>query len=163
MADDADGFAAGVQRVKGIQRRIKRLGVQRAEALIQKQRIDAGFMAHQIRERQRQRETHQEAFAAGKRAGVAHRVRLPGVDDFQFQILTQLAFKQVAAMQARQLVIGEPYQIIQRQPLCELTEFIAFLRADQMVELAPFVGLAPGLVNLAKKRCQLRTALFILA
>lgn len=55
VADHADGFPGGVQRVERIQRRIQRLTVERAEPFIQEQRIDPRFMTHQIGKRQRQR------------------------------------------------------------------------------------------------------------
>jgi hypothetical protein len=63
-------------------------------------RVDTGLMAHQIRQRQRQRQAHQEALTAGKRASITYRIGLPGIDDFQLQRLADFAFEQIAPVQA---------------------------------------------------------------
>ena len=94
-------------------------------------------MAHQIGERQRQREAHEEALAAGQRPGVAHRVRLPGIDHFQLQGVAGFALQQIAAVQAVELMVGQPHQVIQRQALRKLTEFIALSGADKRVQPSP--------------------------
>ena len=54
VADDADNFAAGVKRVQRVQRGIQGFAVQRAETLVEKQRVYPRFMADQVGERQRQ-------------------------------------------------------------------------------------------------------------
>src|SRR5690606_29415889 len=64
MTDHADGLAAGIKVVQRIQRHLQRLAIQRAEALVEKQRIDAGLVADQIRQCQRQGQADQETLAA---------------------------------------------------------------------------------------------------
>ena len=133
MADHADDFAAGVERIQRVQRGIERFAVERTEAFIEEQRVDARFMADQVGERQRQREADEEAFATGERAGIAHRVRLPGVNHLQFQRVADFTLQQIATMQATKLFVGEPHQIIQRQPLGEFTEFIPLFGANERI------------------------------
>ena len=154
MADHADGFPGGVQRIKRIQRGIQRFAVERAKPFIQEQRIDPCFVTHQIGKRQRQRQTDQEALAAGEGAGIAHRIRLPGIDHFQLQRVAGLTLQQVAPVQAVKLLVGEPDQIVQRQPLRKLTEFVAGAGTDKRVEISPVVCQTRSLFNLLHQ-CQL--------
>ena len=46
VADHADGFAGGVQRVERIQRGIQRFAVQRAESFVEEQGIDPRLVTH---------------------------------------------------------------------------------------------------------------------
>ena len=137
VADDADNLAAGVERVQRIQRGIQGFAVQRAEALIEKQRVYPRFVTHQVGQRQRQREANEEALATGKGSRVAHRVRLPGIDHFQLQGVAGFALQQIAAVQAVKLVVGQPYQVIQRQALRKLTEFVALSGTDKRIQPSP--------------------------
>lgn len=77
VADHANGFTGSIQAVQCVQRGIEGFGVQRAEAFVEEQRVDAGFVADQIGQRQRQRQADQEALAAGQGTGIAQRVGLP--------------------------------------------------------------------------------------
>ena len=145
MADDTDNFAAGVKRVQRVQRGIQGFAVQRAETLVEKQRVYPRFMADQVGERQRQGQADEEALAAGKGPCIAHRVRLPGIDHLQLQRIAGFALQQIAAVQAVKLVVGQPYQVIQRQALRKLTEFVALSGADKRVQPPPvfhFLGRA---------------------
>ncbi|CAH0279213.1 hypothetical protein SRABI106_03239 [Rahnella aquatilis] len=65
MADHADGFTRGIQAVERIQRGIQRVGIERTETFVEEQRVDTGFIADQIGQRQGQCQADQEAFAAG--------------------------------------------------------------------------------------------------
>ncbi len=130
MADDADGFAAGVQGIQRVERDVQGFGVQRAKPFVQEQRVNACFMAHQIRERQRQRQADQEAFATGKRARVANRIGLPGIHHFQLQLFAEFALQHIAPVQPVELLVRQPHQVIEGQALGEFAEFIAFLRTD---------------------------------
>ena len=51
MADHADGFSGGVQRVERIQRGIQRFAVERPEPFIEEQRVNARFVTDQIGKR----------------------------------------------------------------------------------------------------------------
>ena len=51
VADHADGFPGGVQRVERVQRGVQRFAVERAESLIQEQRVNARFVTDQIGKR----------------------------------------------------------------------------------------------------------------
>ena len=114
MAYHADHLAAGIQGVERIQRSIERFAIERAEPFIKKQRIDARFVAHQIGQRQRQRQADKEAFTAGEGSGIAYRIRLPGINHFQLQCFAGLALKLVAPVQAIELMVRQPDQVIQR-------------------------------------------------
>ena len=83
MADHANGFTASVERIQRVQSGIQRFAVQRAEAFVEEQGVNSRFVADQIGQRQRQRQTHEEALAAGKRTRVTHRIGLPGINHFQ--------------------------------------------------------------------------------
>jgi hypothetical protein len=162
VADHADGFPGGVQRVERIQRGIQRFTVERAEPFIQEQGIDPRFMAHQIGKRQRQRQADQEALAARERAGIAYRIRLPGIDHFQLQRVAGLALQQITPVQTVKLLVSKPDEIIQRQPLSELTELVAGAGADQRVQITPVVRLARGLFNLLHQRQLVLTVIAVL-
>ena len=71
-------------------------------------------MAHQIGKGQRQRQADQEALAARERAGIANRIRLPGIDHFQLQRVAGLALQQIAAVQTVKLLVSKPDEIVQR-------------------------------------------------
>ncbi|MNI31369.1 hypothetical protein D3C73_852520 [compost metagenome] len=79
MADHADGFTGSIQAVERVHRGIQGFRIQRAKAFVEEQRVDTGLVADQIGQRQCQRQAHQEAFTAGQGAGIAQRVRLPGI------------------------------------------------------------------------------------
>ncbi|MNY56084.1 hypothetical protein D3C86_1921260 [compost metagenome] len=79
VADHADHLAAGIQAVEGVQGDFQGFAIEGAEAFVEEQRVDAGLVADQIGQRQRQRKAHQEAFTAGQGSSVAQCVRLPGV------------------------------------------------------------------------------------
>lgn len=53
MTNHANGFSAGVERIQRIKGGIQRFTVERAEAFIKEQRVNARFVADQIGERQR--------------------------------------------------------------------------------------------------------------
>ncbi len=55
-------------------------------------------------------------------------------------------------MQAVKLLVCEPDEIVQRQPLGELTELVAGAGADQCVQVTPVIRLARGLFNLQHQR-----------
>lgn len=76
MANHTDGFATGVQGIQRIKGGIQRFAIQRAKTFIKEQRVNTCFMADQIRKRQRQRQTNEETFAAGKGTGIAYRICL---------------------------------------------------------------------------------------
>ncbi len=55
-------------------------------------------------------------------------------------------------MQAVKLLVSKPDEIVQRQPLGELTELVAGAGADQRVQITPVIRLARGLFNLLHQR-----------
>ena len=69
-------------------------------------------MADQVGQGKRQRQTDQEAFAAGEGAGVAGDFALPAVDDVEFKFTGGFAAQQVAAVQAGEVCVGEVQQMI---------------------------------------------------
>ncbi len=162
MADHADGLAAGIKRVEGVEGGIEGFAIQRAEPLVKEQRVDTCFMTHQIRERQCQRQADKEALSTGKRARIAYRVCLPGIDHLQLQRLAGFTLQQVAAVQAGELVIRQPDQVIQRQPLGKLTELIPLFRANQPIQVAPVCEQAGRLFNLLQQRLLALTTLGVL-
>ncbi len=162
MADDTNGFASGVERIERIQGGIQRFAVQRAETFVEEQGVNSRFVADQIGQRQRQRQTHEEALAAGKRTRVTHGIGLPGINHFQLQRFAGLALQQIATVQTGQLVVGKPDQIIQRQPLGKLAEFISLFRADQRVQIAPVFDLLCDVFNLEHQRLLLLAVFTIL-
>ena len=94
-------------------------------------------MADQVRQRQGQRQADQERFTAGQRARVARHIALPAVDDVQLQLARGLAPQHIALVQARQVLVGQLQQVVQRQPLRKLAELVALGRADQGVQALP--------------------------
>ncbi|MOA18279.1 hypothetical protein D3C78_1385850 [compost metagenome] len=66
--------------------------------------------------------------------------------------------QQIAPVQPSQLVIGQIHQVIERQPLGKLTEFIPFFGADKLIEIAPVVVLALALADLLKQRLLIDSA-----
>ena len=91
VADDADHLAAGVEGVERGEGGFEGVAVEGAEAFIEEERIDRGFVADQIGERQRQRQADEEALATGQGARVAGGVALPAVDDVQRQFALLVA------------------------------------------------------------------------
>ena len=65
-------------------------------------------------------------------------------------------------MQAVKLLVCQPDQIIQRQPLGEFAEPIAGAGADQRVEIAPVIRQLRRLCNLPPQRLLMLTALCVL-
>lgn len=65
-------------------------------------------------------------------------------------------------MQAVELLVCQPDQIIQRQPLGEFAEPVAGAGADQRIEIAPVVRQLRRLCNLLPQRLLLLTALCVL-
>ncbi len=65
-------------------------------------------------------------------------------------------------MQAVELLVCQPDQIIQRQPLGEFAEPVASAGADQRIEIAPVVRQLRRLCNLLPQRLLLLTALCVL-
>jgi len=66
VADHADHLAAGVERVEGVEGDFQGVGVERAEAFVEEERVDAGLVADQVGEGEGQRQADQETFAAGQ-------------------------------------------------------------------------------------------------
>ena len=62
-------------------------------------------------------------------------------------------------MQAVELLVCQPDQIIQRQPLGEFAEPVAGAGADQRIEIAPVVRQLRRLCNLLPQRLLLLTSL----
>ncbi len=65
-------------------------------------------------------------------------------------------------MQAVELLVCQPDQIIQRQPTGEFAEPVAGAGADQRIEIAPVVRQLRRLCNLLPQRLLLLTALCVL-
>ena len=140
MADDANHLAAGVQCVQRTQRHFERVAIERAKAFVEEQRINRGFAAHQVRQRQRQRQADQERLPARERARVACHVALPTVHNVQLQLARGFAAQQVAPVQARQVPVGQVQQVFQRQPLGEAAEFVALGRTNQRIQPLPEIA-----------------------
>ena len=71
-------------------------------------------MTHQIGQRQRQRQADKETFTAGEGPRIAYRIRLPGINHLQLQCFAGLALELVAPVQAIELMVRQPDQVIQR-------------------------------------------------
>ena len=64
-------------------------------------------------------------------------------------------------MQAEQVLVGQVQQMIQRQPLGKLAEFIALLGADQAVQALPQVAVFFLLCNFCQQRLLAGAALVV--
>src|SRR5215213_8640474 len=72
MGDDADGAAALAQLVEHVEHLVERVLVERAEALVDEQRLQAaaaGLGGDDVGEPEREREAGEEGLAAGERGG----------------------------------------------------------------------------------------------
>ena len=107
VADYADHLAAGVEGIQSVQRHLQGFAIEGAEAFVEKQRVDAGLVADQVRQRQRQGQADQEALAARQGLAVTGHVALPGIDHLQLQFATAAPGQLIAAMQALQLLVGQ--------------------------------------------------------
>lgn len=96
--------------------------------------------------------------AAGQGTGIAQRVGLPGVHHLQLQRVAGFALQQVAPVQPAELKVGQINQMIERQPLSEAAELVAFFRADQLVEVAPVVVVLLAAGDLLEQRLLIETA-----
>ena len=61
-------------------------------------------------------------------------------------------------MQPAELKVGQINQMIERQPLREAAELVAFFRADQLVEVAPVVVVLLAAGDLLEQRLLIETA-----
>ena len=114
-----------ITRVEGVEGDFQGVGVERAEAFVEEQRVDRGLVADQIGEGEGECQADQETFAAGQGAGVAGDIALPAVDDVEFEFAAALAAQQVAAVQAGQVAVGEVQQVVEGEALGELAELVA--------------------------------------
>ncbi len=61
-------------------------------------------------------------------------------------------------MQPAELKVGQINQMIERQPLSEAAELVAFFRADQLVEVAPVVVVLLAAGDLLEQRLLIEAA-----
>ena len=110
-----------------------------------------------IGQRQCQRQADQEA-RRRTGCGIAQRVGLPGAHHLQLQRVAGFALQQVAPVQPAELKVGQINQMIERQPLSEAAELVAFFRADQLVEVAPVVVVLLAAGDLLEQRLLIEAA-----
>ena len=125
MRDDADQFAVLLQAGQCIQRGFERRFVERAEAFVKKQGIDADIPAGHAGQTQCQRQADDEALAAGEIAGRADFSGLIVVDDVQFQRLGAVADEQVPVGHFLQLPVCMGDHEFECQSLREVPVFFA--------------------------------------
>ncbi len=131
-------LAAGIQAVEGRQSGFERVTIQGAKAFVEEQRVDGGFAADQVRQRQSQCQTDQERLPPGQGARVARRIALPASMMSNSSSPAGFALQAVAAMQAQQVLIGQMKQVVQRQTLGKFSRnSVAFGGTNQAVQTLP--------------------------
>lgn len=125
MRDDADQFAVLLQAGQCVQCGFEGFFIERSEAFVQKQGIDADIPAGHAGESQCQRQADDEALAAGKVAGRADFSGLIVVDDVQFQWLGTVADEQVPVGHFLQLPVRVGDHEFECQSLREVPVFFA--------------------------------------
>ena len=119
VADHPDNLTAGVKGIQGVQRRVQRFAVEGAEAFIKKQESIRVLWLTGSDSARASAGADEETFAAGEGAGVAHGVGLPYRQPPAPAPRWPCAVAD-SAMQAVELLVCQPDQIIQRQPRANL-------------------------------------------
>ena len=134
MADHANGLAAGVECVEGIERNFQGVAIKRAEAFVEEKRVDRRLVTDQVGQGQRQRQTNEKTLAAGEGSGIPADIPLPGVDNFQLQFALCLAAQAVARMEPEQVAVGETEQVVEGEALGKFPVLVAACGTDQAIQ-----------------------------
>ena len=86
--------------------------------------------------------------------GVPLGVGLPGVEHTECQAFAVAGEQVAAAVQPLQVLVRQAYQLVESQPLGECAELVTLRRADQAIEVLPFLQPVAGLGDLRVQRLQ---------
>ena len=138
-ADEASRRAAKV--VQDAERRVKRRFVERPEAFVQKERLDPQTASRKVRESEREREAHDEAFAPRKVRRRADRVGHVVVDHRDLERGFSHGGESVAALHHAEHPVGRFDQDAEGDPLRDRAKTLSLGVADEFVQGEPALSL----------------------
>ena len=141
VGDDADQPALLPEDLQAVHDVVERVMIQRAEAFVEEQRVDAGVAGH-VGEPQGKGQTDNEGFAAGEVGAGAGGVVLVAVDDGELQRIPGIQHKGVAVVELGKLGIGMPDELLEGDDLGVAQERV-FGAAENGVESPPVFQFLP--------------------